>query len=157
MTPAMVVDELQAAEEIFRGYLRRRGLKYTRERRVVLQGVMRNETHFDPEQLLMELRGGGQRVGKATIYRTLPLLIACGIVKPVQFGDKQTRYEHTYGHASHDHMVCLRCRRIIEFDDTQAARLAGRLAREQGFRAVTHRFQIIGLCSDCQRKSTGRG
>jgi Fur family ferric uptake transcriptional regulator len=150
-------DDLLAAEGIFQEYLRDHGLKYTRERRAVLHGVMSNEHHFEAEQLLIDLRAGGQRVAKATIYRTLPLLVDCGLIKQVQFGDKGTRYEHTYGHQPHDHMVCKRCGRIIEFDSSEVARLATSLADAQRFQAMSHRFQIVGLCADCQKAPPSPG
>lgn len=66
-----------------------------------------------------DLREQGHRVAKATIYRTLPLLMNCGIVKQVQLGNKQAYYEHTYGQDPHDHMVCRRCSRIVEFDSAR--------------------------------------
>jgi Fur family transcriptional regulator, ferric uptake regulator len=144
-------DDLEAAEAIFREYLRDRGLKYTRERRAVLRGVMRNERHFEADELLAELRTGGQRVAKATIYRTLPLLVECRIIRPVHLDEKQTYYEHTCGHSPHDHMQCKRCGRLVEFDSSEVSRLAAALARGQGFHVVSHRFQIVGFCPDCAR------
>jgi Fur family ferric uptake transcriptional regulator len=150
-------DDLQAAEDIFRAYLRKRGLKYTRERRAVLRGVMRDEHHFEAEQLLVDLRAGGERVARATIYRTLPLLVDCGILKQLQLGGKQARYEHTYGHTPHDHMVCTRCGRIIEFDNSEVASLASAVAGPHNFVALTHRFQIVGLCADCAKGSPAGG
>jgi len=142
-------DEIQTAEHIFREYLRDRGLKYTPERRAVLHEVMSNEQHFEAEQLLITLRQSGQRVAKATIYRTLPLLVNCGIIKQVQFGDNLARYEHVLGHEPHDHMVCRRCRRIIEFDSGDVERLRTILAAQHKFHAMAHRFQITGLCWEC--------
>ncbi len=149
MAKSLESDEIRAAEDAFREFLRGRGLKYTRERQVVLRGVMRNEHHFEAEQLLLDLRAGGHRVAKATIYRTLPLLVECRIIKQVPFGGKEARYEHTYGHRPHDHMVCTRCGRIVEFDSSEASRLAATTAQASGFRALTHRFQIVGLCREC--------
>lgn len=153
MTMSPDQDDLPAAEGVFRAYLSGRGLKYTRERRAILRGVMSNERHFEAEQLLIDLRAAGSRVARATIYRTLPLLADCGIIKRERFGEKHARYEHTYGHKPHDHMVCRNCGRIIEFDSSQVARLAGLLARRQGFRALSHRFQIVGLCPQCSEKN----
>lgn len=151
MADSIESDDLKAAEAVFCEFLRDRGLKYTRERRAVLRGAMRNEQHFEADTLLQELRAGGQRVAKATIYRTLPLLVECRIIRPVELGEKHTRYEHTYGHTPHDHMVCRRCGRVVEFDSSHVSRLAAALAREQGFRVVSHRFQIVGYCLECVR------
>jgi len=148
---AMQVSEevVRTAEAVFREFLRQRRLKYTPERAEMVRAVMRHNEHFEAEQLLRVLRQAGVRVGKATVYRTLKLLVLAGIVKEVQFSAKQTHYEHTYGQGPHDHMVCRRCRRIIEFDAADVLKLRGQIASKRGFHAVAHRFQIIGLCETC--------
>ena len=140
---------VRTAENVFHEYLRDRGLKYTPERRTILQEVLSNDEHFEAEQLLISLRQMGKRIAKATIYRTLPLLVDCGIIKQVQFGDKLARYEHTLGEDPHDHMVCRCCRRIIEFDSADVARLGMVIAARHRFHALSHRFQITGLCWEC--------
>jgi Fur family transcriptional regulator, ferric uptake regulator len=175
-----VDDEMiQTAENVFREFLRDRGLKYTPERERIVRAVMRNDEHFEAEQLLRDVgqstpleTGPGERpgtrrvsratpVGKATVYRTLKLLVECGIVKEVHFSNKQVHYEHTYGQDPHDHMVCRRCRRIIEFDAADVVRLRTVLAAGRHFHALSHRFQIMGLCEACVRScpvgAVGRG
>lgn len=149
MAKPLSAEEIQSAENIFREYLRDRGLKYTGERKALIQEVLSNDSHFEAEQLLIALRQAGQRVAKATVYRTLPLLVQCGIIKQVQFGDKITRYEHTFGQDPHDHMVCRRCRRIIEFDSGEVVQLRAQIAAQHRFHAISHRLQIIGLCYEC--------
>lgn len=142
-------DEIRTAETIFKEYLRDRKLKYTVERQTLLQEVLGNPEHFEAEQLLISLRQSGKRVAKATIYRTLPLLVDCGIIKQVQFGDSLARYEHTFGQDPHDHMICRRCRRIIEFDSSDVLALRKELAGRYHFHPLSHRFQITGLCAQC--------
>lgn len=142
-------ETIATAENLFCEYLRDRGLKYTHERKTVLREVLGNPDHFEAEQLLVDLRQAGRRVAKATIYRTLPLLVNCGILKQVQFGDKLTRYEHTFGQNAHDHMVCGQCHKIIEFSSEDVVRLRTVLASRFRFHALSHRFQISGLCWEC--------
>jgi len=144
-------DGIRTAEEVFRSYLRTRGLKYTAERRRVLLAVMRNNDHFEAEQLVLDMRQTAARVGKATVYRTLKLLVDCRIVREVHFSNKQVHYEHIYGQEPHDHMVCRRCGRIVEFDAAEVMRLRDRLAARRRFQAISHRFQIFGLCEGCSR------
>lgn len=143
-------DEIRTAESIFREYLRDHGLKYTPERATLLREVLGNPEHFEAEQLLISLRQSGKRVAKATIYRTLPLLVDCGIIQQVQFGDAMARYEHMFGQPAHDHMVCRLCRRIVEFDSSEVLRLREELARRYRFEPVSHRFQITGVCAQCR-------
>jgi Fur family ferric uptake transcriptional regulator len=142
-------EMIQTAENLFREFLRDRGLKYTGERRMILQAVMRTDEHFEAEQLLLTMRQQSRRVGKATVYRTLKLLVECGIVKEVHFSNKQVHYEHTYGQDPHDHMVCRRCGRIIEFDAREVVRLRTVIAAEHRFHALSHRLQVLGLCEAC--------
>jgi Fur family ferric uptake transcriptional regulator len=149
--PAKTPD-VRGAERVFRDYLRARKLKCTPERKIVLRAVMANHRHFDAEQLLIDLRSRGHRVAKATIYRTLPLLVESGIIREVQFGDKGSRYEHTFGHTPHDHMVCVNCGRIIEFDSSEVGRLAAELAGTERFDVQFHLFQIVGRCPRCAKR-----
>lgn len=137
------------AEEAFTRYLRAHHIKYTRPRSAILDTVLRMDEHFEAEQILAHLRQAGHRVAKATVYRTLPLLVECGILKAVRFSDQQAHYEHAYGEEPHDHMVCRRCGRIIEFSSERVLSLRDQLSAEQGFHAVAHRFQISGLCGTC--------
>jgi Fur family ferric uptake transcriptional regulator len=153
MLDSQANETIRTAEEIFRAFLRGRGLKYTPERRTLLLAVLGNEDHFEADELLITLRQAGKRVAKATIYRTLPLLVDCGLIRQVQFGDKLARYEHRWGHAPHDHMVCQRCQRIIEFDNAEIARVRSKIAARYKFRVLSHRFQMTGLCRECLESS----
>lgn len=149
MAKAVSQEVLNTAEAVFREHLKDRGLKYTPPRQDILQAVMSIDEHFEAEQLLLELRQRGKRVAKATIYRTLPILVSCNILKAVRFEDKQTHYEHTFGEDPHDHMVCVRCGRIIEFDSRDVVRMRTLMADRFKFHDTGHRFQITGLCESC--------
>lgn len=138
--------------EIFRKYLKDHGIKNTSARRKILDAVLDLHEHFEVEQVLYLLRERGHQVGKATIYRTLPLLVNCGILKQVRFDVKQAHYEHDFGEGSHDHMVCRRCGRIVEFDADEVVELRNRIARRHHFHAIGHRFQLTGLCWECSIK-----
>ncbi len=144
-------ETIRTAEHVFREFLRDRGLKFTDERQNVIRAVMSTDEHFEAEQLLLQMRQSDRRVGKATVYRTLKLLVECGIVKEVHFSNKQVHYEHTYGQDPHDHLVCRRCGRIIEFGASDVLRLRTLIAAQHNFHALSHRFQILGLCETCVR------
>ncbi len=135
--------------EAFRVYLRDRGIKYTTPRQKVLDAVLDLHHHFDAEQVLYALKERDLKVGKATVYRTLPLLVDCGVLKEVRFDVKQTHYEHAFGEGPHDHMVCRRCGRIVEFASDEVVELRSRIGRRHNFHVISHRFQLTGLCWDC--------
>ncbi len=135
--------------EAFAAYLQSRHIKVTAARRAVLDAVLALDEHFEAEQVLYALREKGLRVGKATVYRTLPLLVDCGILKQVRFDVKQAHYEHAFGEDPHDHMVCRRCGRIVEFGSEEVIALRQRIAQRFKFHVISHRFQLSGLCWEC--------
>jgi len=140
-------DEVRAA---FKEYLREGGIKYTSARRVILDTVLEMHDHFEAEQVVYLLKDRGNNVGKATVYRTLPLLVDCGILKQVRFDVKQAHYEHDFGQKPHDHMVCGACGRIIEFDSDALIALRRKIGQRHHFHVTSHRIQLIGVCSECE-------
>lgn len=137
------------AKNAFRDYLRAHGIKETHARGLILDAVLDLNEHFEAEQVLYALRERGLKVGKATVYRTLPLLVDCGILKQVRFDVKQAHYEHAFQEEPHDHMVCRRCGRIIEFASDEISALTEKIAKRYRFHVISHRFQMSGLCWDC--------
>jgi Fur family ferric uptake transcriptional regulator len=137
---------------IFQKYLKDQRIKNTSARRKILEAVLDLHDHFEVDQVLYLLRERGERVGKATVYRTLPLLVSCGILKQVRFDVKQAHYEHAFGEGPHDHMVCRRCGRIVEFAADDVVELRNRIARRHHFHAISHRFELSGLCWECSIK-----
>ena len=139
-------DEVRQA---FRKYLRDHGIKFTGPRQKLLDVVLDMHEHFEAEQVVYALKERGLNVGKATVYRTLPLLVDCGILKKVRFDVKQAHYEHAFGEDPHDHMLCRRCGRIVEFASDEVVELRKRIARQHHFHVVSHHFQLYGLCWEC--------
>jgi len=132
-------------------YLRGRGLKNTPGRRAVAVAALEISRHFDPEVLQTHLRRRGIRVSRATIYRTLDHLIDSGLVRKTSLdtGQKMAFYENTLAREHHEHMICLRCRRVIEFTSEEIERLQDAICDRHRFRPVRHTHQIMGYCSRC--------
>jgi Fur family ferric uptake transcriptional regulator len=140
---------LNTKEEQFRGYLKSKGLRFTPERRLILEAVFSIEDHFEAVDLLLKLWQQGSRVSKATIYRTLPFLVKSGLLREVVFGEKHAHYEHIYGHQHHDHLVCVNCGKIIEFSSESMENLQTEICLKHDFEAISHKFEITGYCKDC--------
>src|SRR4030042_602897 len=98
-------------------YLKQEGLKWTPERDKIFQEALALEGHFEAEELAYLLRKKGNRISKATVYRTLPLLVKAGLIKEVIHGEKHHHYEHIHDEKRHDHLICLKCGKIFEFED----------------------------------------
>lgn len=149
------LDKLHGPQEVadaFRQYLKLNSIKCTTARLKILDTVLELDEHFEAEQVFYRLREQGLKVGKATVYRTLPLLVDCGILKQVRFDVKQAHYEHAFGEDPHDHMVCRRCGRIVEFSAEEVLELSRQIGRRHHFHVISHRFQLSGLCWDCSTR-----
>jgi len=142
-------------EKRFQDHLRRRGLRLTRERRAVLREIEDLNGHFEPEQLLVRLREKGIPVSRASVYRTLPLLLDCGLIEEAVYKDRKTRYEKCQGRDHHDHLICTSCGKIIEFLSEPIESLQDEICRGHGFSPVSHTLEIRGLCDSCSE--TGEG
>lgn len=150
MAGASREEALRDAAARFEEYLRTSGLNVTAARREILDEVFRSNDHFDAKGLLRRLRTRGRRVSRATTYRTLDLLVAAKIIMRLDFGDGEAHYELLHGRAHHDHFVCVRCGRIIEFTSDAIEKILARTAREYRFSAETHELHVHGRCSRCR-------
>jgi Fur family ferric uptake transcriptional regulator len=136
----------------FKEYLKSGGLSFTTERRQILEGVFSIDGHFDVDELYDRLRKRRMRISRATIYRSIPLLIESGMIKEALRCQKNVRYEHVFGHEHHDHMVCLRCGKVIEFKEDRIEKLQDEVCRRYDFESMDHRLGIRGYCKKCQSK-----
>jgi Fur family ferric uptake transcriptional regulator len=137
------------AEERFERYLRDNGLKLTPERAAILQEFYRIHDHIEADELLFHLRRSQVRVSRATIYRTLDLLVQAGLARRIRLGKDHAYYEHILGREAHEHMICLGCDRIIEWVDPELTALVFRNCEEHGFAPARHSLQVFGYCQDC--------
>lgn len=135
--------------EVFEEYLRRKGLKFTSARRQLLDKIFEMHDHFTADQLLDRLKSEGFRVSKATVYRTLSVMLDSGLLVSHDFGEGALFYEHTHGHAPHEHMFCIACKKIVEFKSPETEQQLGKVARDLGFEMVSHSLKVFGLCRDC--------
>lgn len=136
--------------EIFREYIRERGLRRTPERELILQEVFAIHEHFDVEELYLRLRQKGIKVSKASIYRALRLFLDCGLVREVDYSDGHWHYEHIYGHVAHSHLRCLKCGQIVEFAAPALKTIEEQLSRDYGYRIISHYWEVKGYCRSCQ-------
>jgi Fur family ferric uptake transcriptional regulator len=138
--------------DVFREFLAEKGMRATPEREAILGEVFANHDHFDVEELIMRLRQNGQRISRASVYRTMALLVESGLVQEVFVEDGHMHYEHVYGHEHHCHLRCLGCRKIIEFRDEAVAGVENRLGQAHNFAVTGHKLEIYGYCSQCQEQ-----
>lgn len=140
------------AKKKFWDFLKKKNLKITGEREKILEEVFSTHEHFDAEKILMNFKQKGVKVSRATIYRTLDLLVECNLVKKLSLGEQHARYEHILGHTHHDHLICSECGKIVEFNSPGIEKLQKEICDQYGFKETEHSLRIFGLCSECQAK-----
>ena len=138
-------------EKVFREYLKSTGLKFTKERTLIFKDISSRHGHFHPEELYIGMKKKGLKVSKASIYRTLPLLLESGLIEQVERTEKHAHYEQTFGRNHHDHMLCISCGSVIEFYSEALESLQNKICIKKGFRGATHTLEIKGYCSKCRK------
>ena len=140
----------------FRKFLQDGQYRITPERFEVLEAVLQWDDHFDADHLFIWLKNQGSKVSRATVYKTLNLLHECGLVSRYRVSQGHAQYEKTTDRPHHDHMVCTKCGKIIEFENSRVVRLQDDACAVYGFKPMYHSFQIFGLCLECSA-SPGSG
>lgn len=140
----------QNTKDKFKEYMLSQGLKSTRQREIILEEFLRAGSHLSTEDLYLRLRKKNPRIGYATVHRTLKLFAECGIAEQRHFGDGQARYEASGHDEHHDHLICVQCGKIVEFEDPRIEGLQDEVAHKHGFKIERHRLELYGHCHDCR-------
>lgn len=149
-SPTGGLDALLTKLELF---LRRKSQKLTAQRRALLEKIMEmDKTHFTADDLVAEFIDSRPRVSKATIYRSLGVMVEAGILEEHQFGESYKVYELSEGRPHHDHLICTSCGKIIEFFSAEMEDLQDKVAKKHGFHPTHHSQEIFGICQDCRGK-----
>jgi Fur family ferric uptake transcriptional regulator len=146
------VDVSQSPESKFREYLqsRPRPQRYTEQQRDMVRYIFSQHNHFDAEQLIDDMKREGFIVSRATIYRTLAKLVDAGLLRRLELGPRMF-YEHDYGYPQHEHLVCEKCGKMIEFQAPTVETVIRDVCQEHNFQTSGHTFIIRGTCADCNR------
>ena len=140
------VEDLPAA---FRRFLTGEHLKATRQRDLIAEVFAGSDDHISVDDLLAEVREKDRQIGYATVYRTLRLLVQAGLAAERRFGDGHTRYERRDAE-HHDHMICRKTGRIIEFVNEEIEELQEAIAHKHGFLLTKHRHELHGFLDDAE-------
>lgn len=138
-------DNTGELKQRWRSYVQDHRLNVTAQREAIVEQFLRTRDHVSIDELLGKVRKRQPKVGYATVYRTLKLLVDSGLAVERQFGDGQARYEVVGDH--HDHLICVKCGFILEFEDEEIERLQDKIASRLGnFTVLRHRHELYGLC-----------
>ena len=134
----------------FKNALRERSLKSTSQRDDIARVFFGSNRHISVEELYRDVRKVNPRVGYATVYRTVRLLRECGLAAERHFHDGEARFENVEEEHHHDHLICERCGRIVEFSNPEIEELQETVARKLDFVISGHKMELYGICGDCR-------
>ena len=138
-------------QQALASYLDDHQLKHTRQREAILEVFLQTRGHITSEDLFRKVRELYPRIGHTTVYRTMKILCDAGLATERHFENGATRYEIQHQH--HDHLVCLRCGKIIEFESSTIEGAQDEIAKRHGFRLLRHRHELYGHCSACRQET----
>jgi Fur family transcriptional regulator, peroxide stress response regulator len=126
------------------------GRRLTRQRRAVLQAVAESVEHLTANEIFEAARKHLPSISFATVYNSLKYLKEAGLVREINFGKGSNRYDRET--SRHDHAVCSRCGKLVDFDLPETPQLVRAAARRSRFKPETIHLTLVGLCPDCQKK-----
>lgn len=136
-------------------FIRRKGLRRTGQRDMIIKSVFSQDDHFTAEELFDRVRKSSSDISRATVYRTLGLLVEADLLREIDLGENQTTYDPNFlDKPSHNHLVCIDCGRVLEFEDAQIDLLNDSVTRRLGFRPVRQTLKIEASCE--QLRLNGR-
>ncbi len=137
--------------DILNDYLKKKELKLTDQRKLILDEFLNTETHFTAEEMYDKLKQKNPNIGLTTVYRTLKIFCESGLANELKLADGISRYEHLFGHKHHDHLICIECGKLIEVMEPEIEKLQNRLAEKNGFKVISHRMELYGICQECNK------
>ncbi len=134
---------------LFRAALQEQQLPVTQQRESVARTLFESGRHLSADDIADRLRERGEQIGKATIYRTLNLLVEVGLATEHDFDEGFKRYETRAGPPHHDHLICTSCGAVTEFHRRELESLQDEVAGLHGFQALSRQLKIYGVCATC--------
>jgi Fur family ferric uptake transcriptional regulator len=144
----------EVEQKALASYLEDHNLKHTKQREAILDVFLEVKGHITAEALFQRVRELHSSIGFTTVYRTMKLLCDAGLAIERHFDDGVARYEIEHEH--HDHLVCTRCGKIVEFECAMIERAQDEIGKRYGFRLLRHRHELYGHCPDCQKRDRAK-
>ncbi|HIA83567.1 MAG TPA: transcriptional repressor [Candidatus Marinimicrobia bacterium] len=130
--------------------LKKEGLRYTQQRQSVWDELCATNDHRDAEEIYLAIRQSGLNVSRATVYRTIDVLVKNKMARKLELGDGRARYEHKVNATHHDHLICIQCGKIEEFMDEVIESRQDEIVKKFGYKLVRHIHQLFIICSECE-------
>ncbi len=143
----------QGIQERLDAFIQRKGLRRTGQRDMIIKSAFSKDEHFSAEELFDRVRKTSAGISRATVYRTLGLLVEADLLREIDLGDNQTTYDPNFlDKPSHNHLVCIDCGRVIEFEDSHVDMLNDCVTRRLGFKPLRQSLKIEANCEQLRLK-----
>lgn len=139
----------QQEKEQIKKLFKQETIENVEDRIKILETFLQTENHITASELVKLLNENGYRIEPDFVKDTLKILCRFGFARKSRFEDGLIRYEHLHLGQHHDHMICTKCKNIVEFEDEQLEVLQESIASRYGFHMLQHKMEIYGICSDC--------
>ena len=140
------------SSDILKKALKKEGLRYTHQRQAIWDELSASDEHRDAEEIYLALYNSGLKVSRATVYRTIDVLVKNNLVRKLDLGDGRARYENKMDTAHHDHLICVQCGKIEEFMDNVIENKQEVIVENFGYRLIRHIHQLFVICDECGSK-----
>ncbi len=148
---------LDRVRDSLQDFLGSKGLRRTVQREAIIEAAFGTKEHFTAEELLILAKRVEKSVSRATVYRTLPLLVESGLLREMDLGSGTKVYDPNFiEHPTHNHLICVDCHKIIEFEDTNMELLENCISRRLGFSPANKAVKIEGHCDELKAKGSCR-
>ncbi len=142
----------QQEKKQFLSLFEKEGIDQVERRMAVLAVFLQTDDHMSFRDLMNALKQGGQDIPSDFVKQTLNMMCRYGFASKKEFKGRPTLYEHRHLGLHHDHLICTKCNRIVEFENQQVESMQVEIAARHGFHVLQHRMEIYGLCGDCLKE-----
>ena len=140
----------QLNPNLLKKVLKKENLRYTQQRQAIWDELCSSEEHRDAEEIYLSLRENGVNASRATVYRTIDVLVKNKLVRKLDLGDGKALYENKIDATHHDHLICVQCGKIEEFIDDNIEKIQDDIVKSFGYKMIRHIHQLFVLCDECQ-------
>ena len=140
----------QLNPNLLKKVLKKENLRYTQQRQAIWDELCSSEEHRDAEEIYLSLRKNGVNASRATVYRTIDVLVKNKLVRKLDLGDGKALYENKIDATHHDHLICVQCGKIEEFIDENIEKIQDDIVKSFGYKMIRHIHQLFVLCDECQ-------
>ena len=140
----------QLNPNLLKKVLKKENLRYTQQRQAIWDELCSSEEHRDAEEIYLSLRKNGIIASRATVYRTIDVLVKNKLVRKLDLGDGKALYENKIDATHHDHLICVQCGKIEEFIDDNIEKIQDDIVKSFGYKMIRHIHQLFVLCDECQ-------